>query len=82
LDRATRRGWVDREGRAERLLSGLERELIRRLKSVLERLDLPNRQELEALHERVRGLEKRVDEQLAPKPSARRKSGRRKPPNR
>jgi hypothetical protein len=75
-ERATRPRPADGEGRTERLLSGIEREITRRLKSVLERLDLPNRRELEALDERIRGLEQRVSEQLPTKRPARRKTRR------
>lgn len=69
------------EGRSERLLSGLERELTRRLKSVLERLDLPSRRELEALDERIRKLEKTLTREASPRRPAKRKTLRRKPPN-
>jgi hypothetical protein len=77
-ERSVQSGAADREGRAERLLSGIERELTRRLKSVLERLDLPNRRELQALDERIRGLEKRVSEQLSTERITGRKASRRK----
>lgn len=79
LGRPTRSERPDNEGRGERLLSGLERELMKRLKSVLERLDLPNRRELEELNQRLRGLEKRLNEQLSTKRVPKRKIHRRKP---
>lgn len=78
MPRTEQPGVADAEGRGERLLFGLERELMRRLKSVLERLDLPTRQELEALNERLLDLEGRMDEQ-PPKRAAKRKTPRRKP---
>lgn len=64
---------TEREGPAERFRFGLERELTRRLKSVLERLDLPSRQELDALDKRLLKLEKRMEEELSSKQVAKSK---------
>lgn len=82
LARAVWRELGDTEKRGERLLFGLERELTKRLKSVLERLDLPSRRDLEALDERVRSLEKMLTEHSSPKRPTRRKTTRQKPPSR
>jgi hypothetical protein len=79
LGRVARRGLES--GRTERLLFGLERELTRRLNSVLERLDLPTRRELKALDDRIRNLERVLTAQPPPKPRTKRKTTRSRPKN-
>jgi BMFP domain-containing protein YqiC len=81
LGRVARRGLESGEGRTERLLSGLERELTKRLNSVLERLDLPTRRELKALDDRIRNLEEVLTAQPPPKPRTKRKTTRSNPKN-
>jgi hypothetical protein len=44
---------------AESLLNGLEQELTRRLRVLLQRIDVPSREELDRLDERVSALESR-----------------------
>lgn len=67
LETRARRLSRDVEAQADRLLSSIETEATKRLRPLLQRLDLPSRQDLRNLTKRVAQLEKKL-RQKDPKP--------------
>jgi F0F1-type ATP synthase membrane subunit b/b' len=60
LEKRAERASKDVESRAERLLTTIEKETAKRVAPLLKRLDLPSRQEVQALSRRIGQLEKRL----------------------
>jgi F0F1-type ATP synthase membrane subunit b/b' len=61
LEKRAQRASKGIEARAERFLNSLEKETANRLKSLLRRLDLPSRKEVESLMRRIAKLEKEIE---------------------
>src|SRR5512139_2372239 len=69
LEKRAQRASKDLETRAEKFRSALEKEVGRRLSSVLHRLELPSRSEIQRLSRRVGDLEKKVRARAAARPA-------------
>jgi hypothetical protein len=59
---ATRR--VPQKGAPARILDGIEQQLGRRMRGVLERLDVPSREDIETITARIVDLERTIFQQL------------------
>jgi len=69
LEKRTRRASRDLEARAEKFRSALEKEVSRRLSSVLQRLELPSRSEIQRLSRRIGDVEKKLRARPAARPA-------------
>ena len=76
LEKRALRASKDIESRAERFLSTLEKETAKRLAPVLKRLDLPTREEVQTLTQRVSDLERAL---LPPSETARKAATNKRP---
>ncbi len=69
LEKRAQRASRDLEARADKFRSALEKEVGRRLSSVLQRLDLPSRSEIQRLARRIGDLEKKLRSRPAARPA-------------
>lgn len=65
LEKRARRASRDVEAQAHRLATSVEKEATKRLRPLLERLDLPSREEVRSLAKRVALLEKKLRQEPA-----------------
>lgn len=69
VEKRAQRASRDLETRADKFRSALEKEVGQRLSSVLKRLDLPTRREIQSLSRRISDLEKKVRSRPAAPPA-------------
>ena len=74
LERRAQRASKDVEARTEHFLSTLEKQASKRLRPILQRLDVPSRQDVHSLSRRIAQLEARMKSTPKPSPKGSRRS--------